>query len=337
MPPISLTRVRLSTLLFPPFGLVLLWRSSQIGLGRKIFGTFGIALYSLPYAALIIFLLYRFCGLQIELRGGYVPRLTYHKTLPDYAAVEASRAQQKQSTQERAAKAVAGTNAYWTGFRGPNRDGRYNEQPLQTAWPREGLRAFWRQPIGGGYASFAVADGRAFTIEQRREQEVVTAYDMETGHELWAHGWLAEFQEPLGGDGPRATPAYDEGRVYALGALGELRCVAADTGKQLWRRNVVDENQAPNLVYGVSASPLIVDEKVIVMSGGPNGKSVAAYHKVTGEPIWKSFDDEAAYSSPMLVNLAGQRQLLVVSKKRALGIDLAQGKLLWEFPWVVLQ
>ena len=222
---------------------------------------------------------------------------------------------------------------HWPDFRGPNRDGRYDETSIRTAWPPGGLAQLWKQPIGIGYASFVVADGRAFTIEQRRRDEVVTAYDLETGRELWTHGWEGEFRESMGGDGPRATPTYHDGHVYALGAQGELRCLDATTGELLWRRNILEENGAWNLSWGMAASPLIVDEKIIVLPGGPNGRSVVAYHRITGEPIWSALDDQQAYTSPMLVTLAGLRQILVVSAGRAMGLSVEDGELLWDYPW----
>jgi outer membrane protein assembly factor BamB len=95
----------------------------------------------------------------------------------------------------------------------------------------------------------------------------------------------------------------------------------------------VKENQAENLQWGMAASPLIVDEKVIVLPGGPAAASVVAYHKVTGQLIWGSQNDRQAYTAPMLVTLAGKRQLLVVSAKRAMGLTVEDGALLWEFPW----
>ena len=332
----SLGAVRASTLLFPPAGLVLLWRSGQISLGRKLLGTIGIGFYSVLYTGLVVLVLHLFFGLQPEFRGGMVPRWTFHKTLPDYDALEASRAKQKPAPSP-ASVPLATSAASWPGFRGPNRDGHANDQNLLTTWPSAGLRLLWRQPIGGGYASFAVANMRAYTIEQRRRQEVVTAYDVETGHEIWADGWDAEFRETLGGDGPRATPALDDGRLYALGAMGEFRCLETAAGRLLWRRNILVENGALELTYGVAASPLIVDDKVIVTPGGARGHSVAAYDKLSGEPLWKSLDDEASYSSPMLVHLAGQWQLLVVNQSRAVGLEVETGKLLWEFAWSVLQ
>ena len=322
----------LATLVFPPLGFLRLWRSSR-GVLLKLFTSFGIALYCLPYAGLIIFLLVKVTGMKVEWRGGFGPSFTWHKTVPNYEAVEADRSHH----QTAAVKPDHSTGGiYWTDFRGPNRDGLYAEKPILTTWPATGLRQLWRQPIGGGYASFVVANGLAFTIEQRRQQEAVTAYDLETGREIWAHTYDASFQESMGGDGSRATPTWHDSKLYSLGATGELRCLEAETGKLIWRRNILTDNQAPNLFYGMSASPLIVDGKVIVQAGGSGSKSIVAYDAQTGAPGWHALDDPAAYGSPMLVNLAGRRQLLAVSSTRAFGLAVEDGKLLWEHPWVVL-
>jgi outer membrane protein assembly factor BamB len=224
--------------------------------------------------------------------------------------------------------------ANWTDFRGPNRDGRYAAAAIRTNWPRGGLPRLWKQPVGGGYASFVVADGRAYTIEQRRNQEVVAAYDVRTGREMWTNGWNANFQESLGGDGPRATPTYHEGRIYALGAEGELRVLDAVKGELIWRKNILTDNNAGNLQWGMSAAPLIVDDKVIVLPGGSRGASVVAYNKATGDVVWKALNDEQAYVSPMIVTLAGVPQILVVSASRVTGLTVDKGQLLWQYPWV---
>ena len=208
-----------------------------------------------------------------------------------------------------------------------------DEMPILTSWP---LKQLWKQPIGGGYASFVVANGLAFTVEQRREQEVVAAYDVATGREKWTNAWDAHFSESMGGDGPRTTPVYDDVRVYALGAEGELRVLDAATGKVVWEQehhHRQRRRQSPK--WAQSASPLIVDGKVIVLPGGKRGKSVVAYDKLTGNRVWSSLDDQQAYVSPIVVTLAGQRQLLVVSASRAMGLTIDAGKLLWEVPWVV--
>ena len=234
-------------------------------------------------------------------------------------------------TQPAAPTAQSGRN-YWTTFRGPKRDGTYSLTPVSTSWPSSGLSPIWKQPVGLGFASFAIADGRAFTIEQRRGQEVVVAYDVATGRELWTQAWTAEFYESNGA-GPRATPTWDQGRVYALGATGELRCLDANNGTVIWGKNILSENQAENLPWAMAASPLIVDDKVIVLPGGSSGKSVVAYNKNTGAPVWKVLNDTQAYVSPMLVELNGRRQIMVVSSSRVVGLVPETGALLWSYPW----
>lgn len=347
----------LAAVLLPPLGLVLLWLRAETRISRKVLGSLAIGVLAIAHLVL-------FFGLRMEMDGtGMRPIFSFYKPESHYAAIDRSRAEQRGPVAEAAASptsaqapaessgqregldAQAATEnpgaeisrsvrgAYWTDYRGPRRDGHYEEMEILTEWPSGGLPRLWRMPIGGGYASFVIADGRAFTIEQRRQQEVVTAYDIETGRELWVHAWVADFRESMGGDGPRATPTWHEGRIYALGATGELRCLEAETGKRIWSRNILSENQTENLTWGMAASPLIVDEKVIVLPGGSPGKSVVAYHKLTGEPIWKALDDRQAYTSPMVVTLAGKRQLLVVSARRAMGVAVEDGSLLWEYPW----
>ena len=307
-------------------------------------------------------LLYWGLGIRVQLDGSGVPRV---RTImpPEEAAerIETHRAAQRSSADveepvqpesappgaapgvqrlQPAAAPRAGAQArapYWTGFRGPARDGHYQERPIRTAWPAAGLAPIWRQPLGGGYASFAVARGRAFTIEQRRTREVVAAYDVGSGRELWTDAWDGEFKEWMGGDGPRATPTWFDGRVYALGALGELRCLDDATGRVLWRVNILDDNAAHNLPWGMAASPLVFDDLVVVFPGGPVQRSIVAYDRRTGERRWGALSDKASYSSPLLATLAGQRQIVVLTATRVVGLVPESGELLWTYPWPTSQ
>jgi outer membrane protein assembly factor BamB len=293
-------------------------------------------------------------GVDLRLDGSAAPRVVREPRAEQVAeAVETHRAAQKLSEPPATNVAPARTapvieapatpraetvatvtrQPYWTGFRGPLRNGSYSEQPIRTSWPAAGLTPLWKQPIGSGYASFSIARGRAFTIEQRRAQEVVTAYDVATGRELWAIGWNGEFKEWMGGDGPRATPSWADGRVYALGALGELRCLDERTGAVVWRVNILDDNAASNLPWGMAASPLVVDDLVVVLPGGPAGRSIVAYDRATGKRRWSALNDKAAYSAPMLVTIGGVRQILVLAANRLVSITPEAGELLWEYPW----
>jgi outer membrane protein assembly factor BamB len=222
---------------------------------------------------------------------------------------------------------------YWTDFRGPLRDGHYRERPIRTSWPAAGLTPVWKQPIGGGHASWVAAHGRAFTIEQRGREEVATAYDVATGREIWTSRWTATFSEHYGGVGPRATPTWSRGEVFILGATGELRALDAATGALRWRTNILDDAGATNLPWGMAASPLVVGDAVVVLPGGSQGRSVVAYDRRSGRRIWSALDDAASYASPMLVTLGGVEQILVFTATRLVGLSLDGARLLWEFAW----
>jgi len=223
------------------------------------------------------------------------------------------------------------TTSSWPGYRGQNRDAIY-PGTIRNSWAN--VAPMWKKKIGGGRASFAIADGRAFTIEQRQKNEVVAAYDVMSGQELWTSSWPERFSQWMGGgEGPRATPTFADGMVYALGAAGEFRAFEASTGKVAWRTNILSDAKAENLRWGMAASPLVVGDAVIVLPGGASGKSIAAYDRRTGKHLWTSLDDHTAYASPMLVTIGGVQQLLIVSSTRVMGVGMDRHQVLWEFPW----
>ena len=327
----------LSVFLFPPLGLVLLWMRGGLGTVRRIAGTLGI----LVIAVLELFLVY---GMRVVWNGTLQPMtINFDTRARQYSRLEASRARQLAEAPAPAHAPVAAPAVrpatqlqpanYWTDFRGPNRAGIYDQAEINTEWPASGLPRLWKQPVGGGYASFTVGERRAYTIEQRRNQEAVTAYDPQTGRELWAFTYPALFDEVLGGPGPRATPVYRDGLVYALGANGDLHCLNATNGALRWSKNILTDNGAKNIHWAMSGSPLVVDDKVIVTPGGSDGRSLVAYNRLTGEPVWHSLNDRAAYTSPIVAALGGERQIVWISAERALGASLQDGKLLWEFPF----
>jgi outer membrane protein assembly factor BamB len=309
---------------------------------RTVLRRLAIGVGALAVAGAVLF----FFGLRVVLDGGGGFHLRFVESsearlralerdrLAQRASASASASAPASSAPATAPSTVAlESRPYWTDFRGPNRDGHYLERSILTAWPSKGLTPIWQHPIGEGYASFVIARGRAFTIEQRGANEVVAAYDVQTGRELWSVPWATRFKEMMGGDGPRATPTWSDGRVYALGAAGEFRCLDDATGRVIWRVNILEDNGAANLMWGMAAAPLIVDDTIVVLPGGPNGRSVVAYDRRTGTRAWSALDDKAGYSSPMLVTLAGVPQLLVFSASRLMGLTPDRGEVLWEYPW----
>lgn len=227
-------------------------------------------------------------------------------------------------------------------YRGHHRDGIVLEgPPLEVSQPPTSITPLWRQPIGGGYSQFAVAGNTLITIEQRRGSEAIVAYDRVSGAERWKFEYPAYFQEALGGNGPRATPTIDGNDVFSLGATGVLVCLDGRTGAMHWTRNILEDAGSPNLTWGMSGSPLVWDNAVIVNPGcnrpDLSGKAVAAYDRKTGEILWQTGDAPAGYSSPMRATLAGKDQILLFDGRGLVGIDPVQHKELWRFPWQTSQ
>jgi outer membrane protein assembly factor BamB len=227
-------------------------------------------------------------------------------------------------------------------FLGPARRATLAAPVLNTDWQANPPRERWRIPIGAGWSSFAIVNGFAVTLEQRGDQELVTCYEAETGTLRWSHGITARHQTAMGGVGPRSTPTIAAGRVYALGATGVLRCLRGTDGGQVWsedllaRIGVTPDQDLQAVAWGRAASPLVVDNLVVVPLGGPAAgpwKSLAAFDAETGSLVWTGGKHQVSYSSPVLATLQGRRQILIVNQDFVSGHDVATGGQLWEFPW----
>ena len=229
-----------------------------------------------------------------------------------------------------ASQAVAQTAALWPQWRGPNRDGISKETGLLKQWPAEGPPLVWKATgAGAGYSSFSVADGKLYTMGLRGNREFVIAFDVATGKEVWATAHGSAFHNDRG-NGPRGTPTIDGDRVYALGGNGDLSVLDARTGKIVWTKNVLKEFGGSNITWGISESPLVIGNKLLVNPGGP-GASIVALNKADGSVIWKSQSDRAGYSSAIPVEVNGGTQVVFFTSERAVGLDLKDGRLLWEY------
>lgn len=228
------------------------------------------------------------------------------------------------------ASAFAQSNANWPQWRGPNRDGVSKEKGLLKQWPAEGPPLAWKAAgAGRGYSSFSIANGRLFTMGLRGDREFIIAFDVATGKEAWATPHGSAFRNDRG-DGPRGTPTVDGDRLYALGGNGDLSAIEHRTGRLVWSKNILKEFGGSQIRWGISESPLIVGNKVLVNPGGP-GASVVALNKNDGSVIWKSQSDGAGYSSAIPVQVNGGTQVVFFTDARAVGLDLNDGKLLWEY------
>ena len=219
--------------------------------------------------------------------------------------------------------------AEWPGFRGPGRDDIVRGVSIATDWSSSPPVEMWRRQVGPGWSSFAVNGDLIYTQEQRGGDEVVSCYRLSTGAVVWRHRDATRFWESNGGAGPRGTPAIVNGRVYSLGATGVLNSLDAITGAVIWSHNAVSDTKVKIPMWGISSSPLVVDDLVIVATGG----KLAAYDIATGSPRWSGAGGGGSYSSPHLAAIDGVPQVLFLGGPGAIGVDPATGTVLWEHNW----
>ncbi|MCA1562297.1 MAG: PQQ-like beta-propeller repeat protein [Acidobacteria bacterium] len=225
--------------------------------------------------------------------------------------------------------AAAKMNVRWPGFRGPGRDSILRGVRIETDWAKSPPVALWRQPIGPGWSSFAVAGDFLYTQEQRGDDEVVACYRVSTGKPVWLHKDAARFYESNGGAGPRATPTLSDGRVYTLGATGILNALDAGNGAVVWKRDAVADTGVTVPGWGISGSPLVVGDLVVVAASG----ALVAYDRTTGDKRWFVKSEGGSYSSPHIATIGGTAQILLIGGAGVTSVAPADGTVLWKHAW----
>ena len=218
----------------------------------------------------------------------------------------------------------------WPQWRGPNRDGISRETGLRQSWPAGGPPlAFRAEGLGAGYSTVAVAEGRVHTLGMLSGREWVITLDATTGAQLWATPHAEAYRDGRG-DGPRGVPTVSDGTVYALGARGQLTALDAASGQIHWTINLLEPFGGRNISWGISESPLVLDDRILV-SPGSRRVGFAAFDRENGELLWGKEGDEAGYASPLPVDLSGAPHVVYFSGERAAGVQAADGELLWSY------
>ena len=225
-------------------------------------------------------------------------------------------------------------------FLGPRRDNHLDTH-LAADWETSPPKLVWKQPIGEGWAGFAVVGNHAVTMQQRGQEEWATCHELATGKIVWKNAIAGRHSNVLGGIGPRSTPTIEGGQVYVMHAIGTLRCLDGSDGKTLWEHDLLKDfelspsAETSQTSWGRSASPLIYENAVIVPAGGPAGKAVTlvAYDKSTGAMLRRGGTRTPGYASPSLAVIDGVPQILMVSEDFMGSYDAKTGELLWEVAW----
>jgi outer membrane protein assembly factor BamB len=234
----------------------------------------------------------------------------------------------KPATQS-AARTVA-----WTQWGGPHRNFQTEATGIKDTWPAAGPRVAWKRALGEGYSAPVVGNGVLYTMYGKPREEVVLAANAETGTTLWEHVTPMAFQSDAAemGNGPYASPLLVGSRLFTTGVAGRLQCLDAKTGKLLWTQQLWTDHHGSRLMYGYSSSPIAFRDTVIVPVGGA-GKSVMAFQQADGKVAWARHDFGNVYSSPVLIDLDGLEQLVVLMDGALLAVNPHNGDLQWQVPF----
>lgn len=231
-----------------------------------------------------------------------------------------------------AVSAVAVYADQWPQWRGPNRDGVVPAASVPAAWPQKPV-VRWTQTVGEGYSSPIVAGGRVFVHSRRDPEEIVSAFDLATGKPLWSQRYAAAFTKSKYAmdmaKGPNSTPVFAGGRVFTLGMSAILSSFDAATGELKWRKDWSKEIDTSKLFTGTSMSPLIENNLLIVHVGDDGEGAFRAFDPMSGTEKWSLPGHGPGYSSPIVTTVAGTRQLVTMTDKAVVGVDVASGTLLW--------
>jgi outer membrane protein assembly factor BamB len=224
----------------------------------------------------------------------------------------------------------------WPQWRGPNRDGLWNETGIVEKFDSNQLPIKWTAPISSGYSGPTVAGPRVFVtdrVTEPNDAERILAFDAFTGKPLWTHTYPCRYQRIQYTAGPRASVLVDSGRAYSLGTFANLFCLEAETGDCVWQKDLKTDYDIKMPIWGISASPIIEKNLLVVPTGGRDNASIVAFDKATGAERWRALDDPVSYSAHIIIDQAGRRVLVCWTGTRVVGLDPATGRLHWQHPF----
>ena len=230
---------------------------------------------------------------------------------------------------------VAAAGVPWTQWGGPNRNFQTQASGIKDTWPASGPRVVWKRPLGEGYSAPAVENGVLYTMYGQPKQEVVMAANAETGETVWEQTNPMTFDSDAAremGNGPYSAPLIVGDRLFTTGVAGRLQCLDKKTGKLLWSQELWSDHRGSRMMYGYASSPMAFRETVIVPVGG-RGKAVMAFQQADGKVAWNKNDIGNVYSSPILMNVGGLEQAVLMMDGAVIAVNPHNGDLQWQVPF----
>ncbi|HMC28417.1 MAG TPA: PQQ-binding-like beta-propeller repeat protein, partial [Verrucomicrobiae bacterium] len=222
----------------------------------------------------------------------------------------------------------------WPQFLGPRRNGTYSGTNIAKTWPAEGPPIRWQRKIGAGFSGPVVAAGKLILFHRTDDKETVECLDADKATSLWSSSYPSHYRDDFGFDeGPRATPAIADGRVYTYGAEGLVSCWNLADGKKLWSVDGKKEYGAPKGFFGIACSPLVEGDSVLLNIGARDGAGIVAFDKATGKVRWKATDQEASYSSPVAADVHGNPYAFFLTREGLVILSPGSGQVAAQFPW----
>lgn len=222
----------------------------------------------------------------------------------------------------------------WPQWRGPNRDGLWNEKGLIKKFDSPNLKLKWSVPISSGYSGPTIADGRVFVtdhVKEPEEFERVHCFDWKTGNTLWKHEYECSYSGVKYPAGPRAAVTINDGRAYSLGTKGHLFCLNSSNGDVVWSKDLDEEYSIKMPIWGITSSPIVDGDLLIVQAGGEEA-CLVAFNKVTGKEVWTALKDRASYSAPIMTQHAGKKTLICWTGDNIVGLNPQNGDVYWKQP-----
>ena len=241
--------------------------------------------------------------------------------------------------------------ADWPRFLGIDADCKSQETGLLDAWPKEGPPLEWKKMVGTGYSAPSVSNGNLVLHHRIKKEEVVESMDPLTGKTVWTFKYPSNYIDPFGyNNGPRCTPILTQDRCYILGAEGKLYCIGMQDGREIWMRDTAKDFNIPEAFFGVGSTPLLEDDKLIVMVGGQPNSGVVAFEASTGKTIWENvgkktwdgerktgwrgepyvqwreYEKQASYASPVAATIHGQRHILCLMRQGLVSLNPDTGE-----------